>query len=132
MSRKQLIIIYFLPAIIVFILWLVLSIINPADAGPGGILAVFILVYLLFASLLFTALHLGLRSVDRFLVRHKGSRASLLSPMSVRRSYYMASVLAFGPVLLLALNSVRQLRPQDVILVILFLILAIFYIAKRD
>lgn len=132
MTRKTLISIYTLPLLVTVILYLLLSAVSPTDAGPGGILIVFILVYVFFTSLLFTLLHLGLRSLNSFLSQKKQGRLSTLTPLSVRRSYYMASVLAFGPVLLLALNSVRQLRVQDVVLVVLFLILAIFYIAKRD
>ena len=52
--------------------------------------------------------------------------------MGVRKAYYIASAVAFGPVLLLALNSVRQLRVTDILLVGVFLALAIFYISKRE
>jgi hypothetical protein len=41
-------------------------------------------------------------------------------------------VLAFGPVLLLAMQSVGQLQFRDVLLVIVLLGLAIFYVIKRS
>lgn len=52
--------------------------------------------------------------------------------MGVRKAYYIASVLAFGPVLLLAMQSVGQLQPRDVILAASFLVIAIFYVVKRS
>lgn len=114
------------------ILLATLSRLNPVSAGPGGILFIFILIYLILASLLFTALHWGVRVVSSWIVR-RGTRVAARSyRVGVRRAYYIASVLAFGPVLLLALNSVRQLGIADILLVVIFLALAIFYITKRE
>lgn len=114
------------------ILLIMLSSIDPLSAGPVGILFVFILIYLVIASLLFTMLHWGVRFVSAQIVK-RGTRVTARSyKIGVRKAYYMASALAFGPVLLLALNSVRQLRLTDILLVGLFLSLAIFYISKRE
>lgn len=114
------------------ILLLFMNATDPISAGPGGILIVFILIYLMVASLLFTILHLGVRTVSALLVK-RGTRVTARSyKVGVRKSYYIASVVAFGPVLLLALNSVRQLKATDLLLVILLLALAIFYITKRE
>jgi hypothetical protein len=114
------------------ILFITLGSVDPVSAGPVGILLVFVLIYLIVASLLFTILHWGVRFVSAQIVK-RGNRVTARSyKVSVRKAYYMASALAFGPVLLLALNSVRQLRPTDVLLVGLFLILSIFYISKRE
>lgn len=114
------------------ILLIMLSSIDPLSAGPIGILFVFILIYLVIASLLFTVLHWGVRFVSAQIVK-RGTRVTARSyKIGVRKAYYMASALAFGPVLLLALNSVRQLRLTDILLVGLFLSLAIFYISKRE
>lgn len=114
------------------ILLLVMSQIDPVSAGPGGILLIFVLVYLVVASLLFTILHWGVRVISTIISR-RGARVTARSyRVSVRKAYYVASAVAFGPVLLLALNSVRQLKWTDILLVGLFLILAIFYITKRE
>jgi hypothetical protein len=117
-------------------LFLVLSItltsIDPISAGPVGILFVFVLIYLIIASLLFTVLHWGVGFVSAQIVK-RGNRVTTRSyKVGVRKAYYMASAFAFGPVLLLALHSVRQLRLTDILLVGLFLTLAIFYILKRE
>lgn len=114
------------------ILLVVMNQIDPVSAGPGGILLVFVLIYLIVASLLFTVLHWGVRYVSSFIIK-RGTRVTARSyRVGVRKAYYTASAVAFGPVLLLALNSVRQLKLTDILLVGLFLGLAIFYITKRE
>lgn len=115
-----------------FILLYLMNAVDPISAGPGGILVSFILIYLIVTSLLFTILHLGVRVVSHQIVK-RGSRVTARSyKMGVRKAYYIASAVAFGPVLLLALNSVRQLKLTDILLVGMFLVLAIFYISKRE
>lgn len=114
------------------ILLLVMSRIDPISAGPGGILLVFVLIYVIVASFLFTILHWGVRFVSAQIVK-RGTRVTARSyRVGVRKAYYTASAVAFGPVLLLALNSVRQLKLTDIVLVGAFLALAIFYISKRE
>lgn len=114
------------------ILLVVMNQIDPVTAGPGGILLVFVLIYLIVASLLFTMLHWGVRFASGLIVK-RGTRVTVRSyRVGVRKAYYIASAVAFGPVLLLALNSVRQLKLTDILLVGLLLGLAIFYITKRE
>lgn len=132
MLHRLLVIAYAAPLWLSGALWIILDRMSPVDVGPGGILMIFVIIYLICASVLFTILHLGLDVLKRLSVRYPKLRDTIPSPLSLRRSYYTASVLAFGPVLLLALNTVRQLRLQDIVLVIIFLVLAVFYIAKRD
>lgn len=132
MHKSLKLLIYTMPVWLFFILLLLMNAVDPVQAGPGGILLSFILIYLIIASLLFTVLHWGVRFVSAQIVR-RGSRVTARSyRVGVRKAYYTASAVAFGPVLLLALNSVRQLKPTDILLVGLFLALAIFYISKRE
>lgn len=132
MHKSLKLLIYTMPLWLFFILLSLMSTVDPVEAGPGGILASFIIIYLMVASLLFTVLHWGVRFVSAQIVK-RGSRVTARSyKMGVRKAYYIASAVAFGPVLLLALNSVRQLKPTDIMLVGLFLVLAIFYITKRE
>jgi hypothetical protein len=114
------------------VLLVVLNSTDPISAGPGGILAVFVIIYLAVASLLFTILHWGVRVVSRQIVKRNKRVTVRAYQIGVRKAYYIASALAFGPVLLLALNSVRQLRLTDVLLVVILLTLAIFYFVKRE
>jgi hypothetical protein len=114
------------------ILLSVMNSVDPVSAGPGGILLIFVLIYLVIASFLFTILHWGVRFVSAQIVKRNKRVTARAYKVGVRKAYYVASVVAFGPVLLLALNSVRQLKLTDIMLVGLFLILAIFYISKRE
>lgn len=110
----------------------VMSAVDPVSAGPLGILAVFVIIYLIVASFLFTMLHWGVRFVSTQIVKRNKRVTVRAYKVGVRKAYYTASAVAFGPVLLLALNSVRQLKLTDILLVGVFLGLAIFYISKRE
>ena len=123
-------IVYALPLLCVAGLFVVFNVSNPVDIGPGGILFVFILIYLTFASLFFIVLHFGVNLVSRYLSSRKTIDQRHWN-IGVRRAYYIASVLAFAPVVFLAMNSVGQLQIRDVLLVTLLEVLAIFYIVKR-
>ena len=132
MHKSLRLMIYFMPLWLFFILLSFISLVDPVKAGPGGILFAFVLIYLIVAGLLFTALHWGVGVVTGLLARRKASVTARAYRIGVRKAYYIASAVAFGPVLLLALNSVRQLNATDILLVGLFLGLAIFYISKRE
>ncbi len=130
---KSWLLIYCMPLVCLLLLFYVWSTTNPSTAGPMGVLFVFLLLYFFWASLLFTLIHLssvvlGKSKIFRFLLsksKHDGARFNWKS------SYYIASIIAFVPVLLLALQSVNQLSPRDVLLVLLFTALAIFYVTRR-
>lgn len=123
--------VYLTPLVSIILLLYLWNTTNPGTVGPFGILSVFILLYLFWASIFFIALHLGFNIFKRsplfrlFMTRRENK------PFNWRMSYYVASIIAFMPVLLLALQSVNQLTIRDVLLVILFTGLAIFYIARR-
>lgn len=132
MHKTLKLLVYTMPLWLFSILLYLMNTTDPVSAGPGGILLTFVIIYLIVASLLFTLLHWGVRAVSSQLAKRR-TRITLRSyKMGVRKAYYIASAVAFGPVLLLALNSVRQLNVTDIILVSLFLGLAIFYITKRE
>ncbi len=110
----------------------VLNYADPVSAGPGGILLVFVIIYLIIASALFTVLHWGVRFASRQIVKRNKRVTARSYHIGVRKAYYIASAVAFAPVLLLALNSVRQLNLTDVLLVVVLIGLAIFYLVKRE
>ena len=100
---------------------------NPATIGPAGILFVFILLYGFWVSIFF----LFVRSAAWF-VEHIGLfKTRGVIQRAPLKPYYIASILAFAPVLIIAIQSVNQLTLKDVGLVIAFISLAIFYIFKR-
>lgn len=124
-------VVYVLPVLSLAALLAIFFMTDPLSAGPGGMLAVFFLVYVLFASTFFIILHGGLRVITTAVNRYRTVNLRKWQ-IGVRKSYYVASVLAFGPVLLLAMQSVGQLQLRDVILMIVFLMIAIFYVIKRS
>ena len=104
---------------------------SPATIGPVGMLVVFVLLYIFWVSVLFIVLYAsrGLFSREslKWMIGRRGS-----SMLKGQQSYYVASIVAFVPVLLLAMQSVNQLTVRDILLVILFVSLAIFYVIKRS
>lgn len=132
MNKSLKLLIYTMPLWLFLILLYIMNAVDPVSAGPVGILLTFIIIYLIIASLLFTVLHWGVRFVSSQIVKRNKRVTARSYKMGVRKAYYIASAVAFGPVLLLALNSVRQLKLTDILLVGLFLSLAIFYISKRE
>jgi hypothetical protein len=122
---------YLVPLFALAALMVLMNLVDPISAGPGGILVVFILVYIFWAGLFFTILHLGLGLVSRLIIKHRKTVTIRSAQLGVRKAYYIASALAFMPVLFLAMNSLGQLQFRDVALVSLFMFLVIFYIVKR-
>jgi len=122
---------YFLPLVSLVGLFLMFSLTDPLEAGPAGMLLVFFLIYVFCASLLFIILHVGIGFATRIVNRTQKINIKEWQ-LGIRKSYYVASVLAFGPVLLLAMQSVGQLQLRDVLLTIAFLGIAVFYVAKRS
>lgn len=122
---------YALPFVAAIALFVIFSLTNPISAGPAGMLLVFFLVYVLFVSVFFIFLHVGLRFIAKILNKYREVNVREWQ-IGVRKSYYIASVLAFGPVLLLAMQSVGQLQLRDVVLTVAFLSIAIFYVVKRS
>jgi len=102
---------------------------TPTQAGPLGILVVFLCLYVM----LFSALTFLIWGVQRIVVK-------LLSPFAVRRpmqpiplsrAYYFSSVLSLGPVMLVGMQSVGGVGVYESGLVILFTLIGCIYIAKR-
>lgn len=124
--------IYFTPLISLLLLFYIWNTTNPGTVGPLGILFVFILLYLFWASVFFILLHLTFAIFRKtnlfriFMTRRENK------PFNWKLSYYVASIIAFMPVLLLAMQSVNQLTIRDVLLVLGFTGLAIFYILRRS
>ncbi len=124
--------IYLTPLISLLLLFYVWNTTNPGTVGPLGILFVFILLYLFWASIFFILLHLGFAifrksNLFRIFMSRRENK-----PFNWKLSYYVASIIAFMPVLLLAMQSVNQLTIRDVLLVLGFTGLAIFYILRRS
>jgi ABC-type xylose transport system permease subunit len=94
--------------------------------GPLGILAVFVFLYTLLVCAITPVILFFWKVHQRF-----ARQNTPLIKSSVQRAYYFASVIALAPIILLAIGSVGSVGIYDVILLVLFVIVACVYIAKR-
>lgn len=100
---------------------------SPSTSHPIVILIVFGLIYVLALGVL-TFLLLSInRIIGSFVPEHRQTMMRL----ELEHIYYYASVLALAPVLLLGVMSVGHLGVYETILIIVFEIVACFYIARR-
>lgn len=112
------------------LLLLVLNLTTPSSAGAFGIFALFLLGYILMMTLTTYGLWLFAKALGRF-----GGRTGVLRrtvhPITLRRSYYYASVIALAPVIIVSLQSVGTVGLYELVLVALFVVLGCVYVAKR-
>ncbi len=109
------------------VLWLaaivlVLNFTSPIVAGPTGILVVFLLFYCFSASSIYVLLR-GALAASRLLGRK--------NVLGRRQSAYVSSVIALGPVFLVALNTLGQIGIVEITLVVALVGLGSFYVIRR-
>jgi hypothetical protein len=109
------------PIVCTLAIFLLLSFTNPSAAGPPGILAFFLLLYLLVATLAYLVV-----KVVSYL-----SASILKKSVTNRQSIYISFVVALGPVLLIALNTLGNVGLVELSLVCLLVILGCFYVTRR-
>ena len=125
-------IITFMTLVATVLLIFVITSYSPSQAGPGGILTVFFLLYVMFVGL-FTALIRWSSWIMRQLQRWvKFGRVRASRELSTQKAYYLASVVALAPVMLVGIGSVGSLHWYEVVLVGLFVAIGYFYIEKRS
>lgn len=118
---------YLIPIGCFFALTILLNTTDPTKS-VASILLAFLLIYVLIASVFYILIYLvALRALERDTspeteprIRHKRQKA-----------YYIASVVAFAPVCLLAMRSLSTLQPLDFVLVLFLTGLTVFYVLKR-
>lgn len=110
------------PFVFALLILFVLVETNPRTTGPAGIFVVFLLMYVFFLSLLYSLIYFSVRIISK---THTGAS------LPVRKIYYLATVGAFMPVFLLALNTLGQLRAMDVVLVLTLGLVLGFYVLRR-
>lgn len=54
-----------------------------------------------------------------------------ITAMQFRRAYYFSTVLAAAPVMLIALQSVRAISVYELLLVVIFEVVACVYVSRR-
>ena len=113
----------------VVLLTVVLHVSQPSSVGPLGILFVFILLYLSVLGVLTFLLFIG----SKILTKVAGSFTvkKPFTPLTFSRSYYFSSVIALAPVMFIGMQSVGEVSFYDVLLIVLFIVIACIYISKR-
>ena len=111
------------------VLSLMLTFTSPATAGPFGLLVIFITAYLTFVGLI----SFFLFGINRLIIMVSSGMTvrKPLRAMEFKRAYYYSTVLAAGPVLLIGLQSVTSIGFYEVILVVIFEVVACVYVSKR-
>ncbi len=111
------------------ILALLLSLTAPSSAGPVVILAVFILAYLSLLGVVTFLLYYGAKTV-RFLTKLFTNR-TMRKELTLNRAYLYATVLAVLPMIVVGLYSVDGMRWYELLLVVIFGLTGVLYIARR-
>lgn len=106
---------------------LLLNVTTPSGIGPFGVLLFLATVYIALVSFLYVGLSTfwaTLRTILRIRTTSKGQ-------VSHMKLYYFSSVLALVPVILLGIQSVGGVKLSDILLVVIFEVLACLYVYKR-
>lgn len=102
---------------------------SPASAGPFGLLVIFITAYLTFVGMI----SFFLFGINRLIVMVSAGMTvrKPLRKMEFRRAYYFSTVLAAAPVMLIGLQSVQSIGIYEVLLVVIFEVVACLYVSRR-
>ena len=111
------------------VLSLMLTFTSPGTTGPFGLLVIFITAYLAFVGLI----SFFLFGMNRLIVMVSSGMTvrKPLRKMEFRRAYYFSTVLAAAPVMLIGLQSVQSIGVYEVILVLIFEVVACLYVSRR-
>ncbi|MCL2869513.1 hypothetical protein FWF48_01740 [Candidatus Saccharibacteria bacterium] len=102
---------------------------TPTQVGPLGVLLLFVLTYLVCLGI-FTAAIWYLSKITASLFK-KQVLAKPPRPLSDKKAYYLGTVLAFVPVLILAMQSFGGISLLELGLVALFAIIGSFLVIKQ-
>lgn len=96
---------------------------SPSTIHPIGILAAFILIYMLSLGVLSFFVYSAVNIMGRLWRRPV--------KISLKNAYFYASVLALAPVMLIGMRSIGRANVYEVFLVIIFEVVACFYISRQ-
>ena len=113
---NRLIVLASLVAIVV--LMIMINLTSPAEIGPLGVLVFFTMVYVVFFGVA-----TGLVNLMRKVIGNRGGMR--------RKDYFFAAVIAFGPIMLLLVQSFNSLNLWTSGLVVVAVTLGCFLISKR-
>ena len=102
---------------------------TPNQAGPLGVLIIFFLMYVVALASVTFAIHGGSRLIARFSASMTVKRP--FRAISLKQSYYFASIIALAPVMLIGMQSVSGINIYDILLVGFFVAIGVIYISRR-
>jgi hypothetical protein len=102
---------------------------TPSEVGPFGVLAFFVLIYLF--SLGVCTGFMRMFSILLSKVTKGFVMARPIQPMSIKKAYYMSTVISLAPVLILAMQSFGSIGFLELGLIALFIAIGCFLISKR-
>lgn len=102
---------------------------TPNQAGPLGVLIIFLLMYIIALGGMTFAIH----GISRVIAKLSSSVAVKrpLRIITLKQSYYYGSIVALAPVMLIGMQSVSGINVYDILLVGFFVIIGIVYISRR-
>ena len=107
-------------------MYVLMSTTTPSGAHPALILFFFLLFYVSVLIVLIFLLVGGSRIIGRF-----SSKSKIVAAMTYERAYMVATLLALAPVMIVAMNSVGGVSLREVLLIVAFEAIALFYVWKR-
>ena len=99
------------------VLAVMVNLTTPSGVGPLGVLVFFTMVYIVVFEIVILA--------TRFVYLMMGKKTM------VRKDYYQAGVIAFGPIMLLLVQSFGPMQLWKIGAIILFVFLGCFVVKKR-
>lgn len=118
------------PVMLAAMLLVVLNVFDPLTVGVTGVLVVFMLIYFVFFSLLYVLLRSKVRPFSCILSRFKSNPYPHRKAMNRQRAYLVSSVLALVPIIMLAVGSFSSFGVWDILLIVVFIVVAVLYIQK--
>jgi uncharacterized membrane protein len=117
-------------AVAAILLLVLLQTTTPSTAGPLGLMAVFFLIYIIAVGAITELLWVGSQAFQAIAKRFTSKRPP--SRVSLVRAYYYSSVLALGPVISLAMQSIGSFGFYEAILIAIFVAIGLLYISRRS
>lgn len=122
-------IISFIALVALILTAVILNATNPSSAGPFGILAFFVCLYVLFICLTYVVFLTSERIAARFF-NFKNSRNNSRNE-SKYKTYYYSTVISLAPVIYVGMQSMGDVGIFEILLLGVFELLACFFIHKR-
>lgn len=107
---------------------IIFNVTNPTSGGPMLILVVFVMMYFISLLITFSILFLLRKLINRF--RRVGIYKQPTGGANENGIYYYSSVIGFFPVALISLASVSALGIKEILMVLVAISIACFYIFK--